>query len=510
LDAAFEPHRAALTVPLAEKGGFAANVRWRRPQQQRVLRMYSETPTKFIVPYAYGLCRWGMPALSLRTEGVPICDDAEMSTEPRPYQEEVIDAVYAQICGADPTKLQSVIVKAGCGWGKTFFAILLAIDRRRGIRRKAIFTVSQDAHRVQLQRAIAKYTRGVRVGLVQGKQFDVADKDIIIAMVDTLTMTVPGGRGPGGSRYTAEHFGDCGLWVADEAHHIESECFSRLHQLLRPRVTVCLTATPERGDGSTPALFNNLGPVVVERGNAYDGPREAHMVYYTDPNHDPLQQPQKSMALSFVAADKQRTRSCARLMLIHYLRPEPLPVKRKILVLSARICLLDDLAAVLAASMLRALPALAPGETRTTQRSRNRKVIQIVRMTPGVQLPVVEFSIGYITGKMADDELAASAACNFILASMPKGAEGLDLPEADEVWFMTLQKKTEQPRGRVLRLCESKNTARAVFVIDTHIAYFANMAKGILYNDLALAPIAPEQPWQLFTLQLKVDAERGA
>ena len=56
-----------------------------------------------------------------------------------------------------------------------------------------------------------------KVGRIQGQIVDIEDKDIVIGMLQSLSM----------KEYPAEVFQDFGLTIIDETYHIGAEVFSR-------------------------------------------------------------------------------------------------------------------------------------------------------------------------------------------------------------------------------------------------------------------------------------------
>jgi len=79
---------------------------------------------------------------------------------------------------------------------------------------------------------------------------DEVDKD-----ADVILMS------PGiASRKSVEDFADIGFLMCDEAHMLCSPSYSKLFFRFRPRVLLCLTATPERPDGMERVLHAVAGP----------------------------------------------------------------------------------------------------------------------------------------------------------------------------------------------------------------------------------------------------------
>ena len=86
---------------------------------------------------------------------------------------------------------------------------------------------------------------------------DVEDKDIVICMLQSLSM----------KDYPSEIFSDFGFAIYDEVHHLGAEVFSRAFFKLTTEYSLGLSATMKRKDGLSKVLNWFLGNVVckVER-----------------------------------------------------------------------------------------------------------------------------------------------------------------------------------------------------------------------------------------------------
>ena len=64
---------------------------------------------------------------------------------------------------------------------------------------------------------IEQFLPNARVGKIQAKTIDVDDKDIVLCMLQSLSM----------KDYPKEIFYDFGFTIVDECHHLGAEVFSR-------------------------------------------------------------------------------------------------------------------------------------------------------------------------------------------------------------------------------------------------------------------------------------------
>jgi superfamily II DNA or RNA helicase len=106
---------------------------------------------------------------------------------------------------------------------------------------------------------IGQFLPAARVGKIQGPIIDVDDKDIVIGMLQSLSM----------KEYPASVFESFGLTIIDEVHHISSQSFSNSLFKLVTKYMLGLSATMERKDGTTDVFKMFLGEVIhkAERKN---------------------------------------------------------------------------------------------------------------------------------------------------------------------------------------------------------------------------------------------------
>lgn len=74
---------------------------------------------------------------------------------------------------------------------------------------------------------------------------------------------------------------DIGLLICDEAHHLPSPSYATIATRANAPYRLGLTATPDRADGETSALYELLGPVVYRKAPA-DLSAEGHIAQYVE------------------------------------------------------------------------------------------------------------------------------------------------------------------------------------------------------------------------------------
>jgi superfamily II DNA or RNA helicase len=93
-----------------------------------------------------------------------------------------------------------------------------------------------------------------RIGLFQGDLQQVEDRDIVVGMLQTISMKeLPPGI-----------FTPIGLVIVDECHHIASEAFSQAVPKLTSKYMLGLSATPERKDRLMHVIHWFLGPLLYK------------------------------------------------------------------------------------------------------------------------------------------------------------------------------------------------------------------------------------------------------
>jgi superfamily II DNA or RNA helicase len=90
------------------------------------------------------------------------------------------------------------------------------------------------------------------VGRIQGQTVDIDDKDIVLGMLQSLSM----------KEYPADMFDSFGLTVFDEVHHMGAEVFCQCMMKVTTLYTLGLSGTMQRKDGLTKVFKMFLGDVV--------------------------------------------------------------------------------------------------------------------------------------------------------------------------------------------------------------------------------------------------------
>jgi superfamily II DNA or RNA helicase len=93
-----------------------------------------------------------------------------------------------------------------------------------------------------------------RIGSIQGEVIDIENKDIVVAMLQSVSM----------KDYPVKTFQQFGLLIVDECHHIASEAFSQAIPKLTCKHMLGLSATPDRKDRLMHVINWCLGPILYK------------------------------------------------------------------------------------------------------------------------------------------------------------------------------------------------------------------------------------------------------
>jgi len=207
--------------------------------------IYIETPNVIYVPRYYGLETYGEPEEDRIHAGMP-CPNLVFNGELRDYQTAIVNKYVQHVQGGGGGG-------GGCldvdpGKGKT----VMALKIMSVLKVKTLVVVHKTFLMNQWLERIQQFLPGARVGRIQGQEVDVDDKDIVIGMLQSLSM----------KDYPDSVFSDFGLAVFDECHHMSAEVFCRCMMKVTTRYTLGLSGTMTRKDGLTKVFIMFLGEIV--------------------------------------------------------------------------------------------------------------------------------------------------------------------------------------------------------------------------------------------------------
>jgi superfamily II DNA or RNA helicase len=204
-------------------------------------RVYHETRDALCVPRHYYSRDRSIPSW---TGGTPstcplLVFSGHLKSETRQHE-------AAEACAKAFRERGGGILSLPTGFGKTTVGLYVAC--RLGLKTLVIahkeFLIDQWIERIR------SFVPTARIGRVQQDVCDTADKDIVVAMMQSVC-----------SKDYGRAFDDFGLLIIDEVHHISAPTFCRCMYRANCPYVLGLSATPVRKDGLTRVIEWFVGPV---------------------------------------------------------------------------------------------------------------------------------------------------------------------------------------------------------------------------------------------------------
>ena len=157
--------------------------------------VYRESAKKFYLPRFYGFDTYGDPDEIKISEGKPI--DLKFKGELRPAQKPIVEKFIKHAkrkgCG---------LLEIFCGAGKTVLSLKIISQ----LKKKTLVIVHKDFLLRQWVERIEQFLPDARVGRIQADIIDVENKDIVIGMLQSISM----------KEYPLSLFQEFGLAIFDE------------------------------------------------------------------------------------------------------------------------------------------------------------------------------------------------------------------------------------------------------------------------------------------------------
>ena len=210
------------------------------------------------VPPQYGRRVWGEAEVDCRSHGKPLPPGLEFKAQlwgPQdPFDQQHVAAL------TEPHVIKEKrggLLELPTSCGKTLLMIWVIVVL---LRRKALIVLPMLAIHTQMIMRLQQFVPGIRVGSIQGETYDVADKDVVVAMVHTLAQHP--------EYMTRVEFDDFGCVMYDEVDRMATLMFSSvLIKLSRIRYVFGWSATMERANGMDALLEPIFGAPI------YSAPR---------------------------------------------------------------------------------------------------------------------------------------------------------------------------------------------------------------------------------------------
>ena len=241
-------------------------------EQSTAFPVYRENNNKIYLPRFYGIQRYGVPDKCDMQIGDPI--NVPFVLPLRDYQEQIVDIYCKHV--SNPLSSENLnnggggILEVPCGRGKTIMALkIISI-----LSTKTLILVHKEFLMNQWIERMTDFLPSARIGKIQGKVFDIENKDVVIGMIQSLY----------DKDYAPDAFSSFGLTVIDEVHRIGSEQFSRtLFKTITPYM-LGISATVDRKDKLTRVLHMFIGNKIYEEARDDGDPVCVRAIQYISPD----------------------------------------------------------------------------------------------------------------------------------------------------------------------------------------------------------------------------------
>jgi superfamily II DNA or RNA helicase len=290
-----------------------------KPQFVKPHKLFSEDEEYLYVPKQYGIETFGPFIKTDRI--VPKTPDSHWF-----FQGTLRDVQVPVVNSFLTPEPHDGVISLQTGGGKTICALYIASR----LKVPTIILVHNTFLKDQWVDRIKAFLPKARIGFLQGDTVDIHDKDIIVAMLQSLALK---DYGP--------IFKHIGFTIVDECHHIASDCFSRSIPKVTSQYMLGLSATPERKDRLMHVIHWLLGPLLYKSNTADKVDDHVNVEYYEFEPSDPkfnevILNPSgvmfTSLMVNKVVASEERNKFLVSILEDVYAEPE-----RRILVLTDRV-----------------------------------------------------------------------------------------------------------------------------------------------------------------------------
>ena len=377
--------------------------------------VYRESPSKLYIPRYFGEKLFGPPKETKLSEGDDI--SVEFTGELRDYQKPVSKVYFDFLKNNGDTG--GGLLELPCAWGKTSFSLHICSQ----IKKKTLVIVHKEFLLNQWVERIKQFMPNARIGRIQGQIIDIEDKDIVLGMLQSLSM----------KDYHADTFKSFGFTIIDEVHHISSEVFSCALFKIVTKYMLGLSATMNRKDGTTKVFKMFLGEVV------YKGERsEKHNVIVRGIDYVSNDEEFKEIKTDF-RGNIQYSTMITKLCSYNH---------RSEFILRVLVDMLKEDGAEKQQIMILA---------------HNKNLL--VYLHDAIKTREIA-TVGYYVGGMKEPALKESETKKVIIATYSMASEALDIRTLTTLIMATPKTDIEQAVGRILR--ERHGTPVVVDIIDEH------------------------------------------
>jgi len=214
--------------------------------ESKAFPLYREAPKKIYIPRHYGEEHFGsLPDDQIKLPRGDIIEDqyCEFNGSLREYQINIVQKYLNSVKNSG-----GGLLDVDPGKGKTVMALNIISQ----LKVKTLVIVHKSFLLNQWIERIEQFLPSARVGKIQGQIIDIEEKDIVIGMLQSLSM----------KEYASDTFDCFGLSIYDETHHLGAETFSKSMLKITTNYTLGLSGTMQRKDGLTKVFKMFLGDVI--------------------------------------------------------------------------------------------------------------------------------------------------------------------------------------------------------------------------------------------------------
>ena len=234
--------------------------------EAKAFPLYRESPKKIYIPRHYGEEHFGsVPDEQINIPRGDVIPDQYCTFEGslRDYQINIVQKYLNAVKHSG-----GGLLDVDPGKGKTVMALNIISQ----LKVKTLVIVHKSFLLNQWIERIEQFLPSARVGKIQGQIIDIEDKDIVIGMLQSLSM----------KEYASDTFDCFGLSIYDETHHLGAETFSKSMLKITTNYTLGLSGTMQRKDGLTKVFKMFLGDIIhKEKSNTSEHTVLVKCVNYT-------------------------------------------------------------------------------------------------------------------------------------------------------------------------------------------------------------------------------------
>ena len=381
-------------------------------------KIFLESPKKLYLPRFYGIDQFGKPdTIDLNGDKINIKFNGDLRKEQLPIYEKTMNQLK-DIGGG--------IISLKCGGGKTVLALYILSQ----LKYKTIIVVHKDFLMTQWYDRIKEFIPNAKIGKIQQTTVDIDNKDIVLAMVQSLSM----------KEYPEDTFESFGMAIFDECHHLGAEVFQKCMSKVQTKYMLGLSATPNRKDGCRKVFEWYIGKLAYTTKEKNKDYVEVFIYKYKCDD-----QKYNKIELGYKAKP-----CCPRMInnICDYL-PRTKILIDKIIEYSKQgrdVLYLSD------------------------RRNNLETIYKILKQK--------NYDSGFYVGGMKPEQLRESQKKNIILGTYSMASEGMDIPKLNTIILGSPKSDVVQTVGRILRQTEQNRKFHPlVFDINDDFSIFTNQSK---------------------------------